>query len=291
MVVYALAQGQPDSPLLADAVRYLMANRRVNGTWSSTYTTAWSLMALVEVMRATRETGGNFTFSARLNGTPIASGQASGEGAPVVASIPLGDLYTGDPNALSILRAPGNGRLYYTAALNVYRPVEDVAPLDHGVSVERAYFPTGAACPGGDCAPISEARPGDLIQARLTLTLQNAAYFLLVEDYLPAGTEVLDTSLKTSQQGQPQEEPQAPVYDPRRPFHNGWGWWYFTQQSIYDDHVSWATAYLPPGTYELTYLLVVLQPGEYRTLPARAWEFYFPEVQGNSAGAIFTVRP
>ena len=292
MVVYALAQGQPDSPLLPDAVRYLMAHRQMNGTWGSTYATAWILMSFSEVMRTTNELGSSFGFFATLNGVPIANGQASGEGAPVVADIPINDLYVGDPNALSINRGPGSGRLYYTAALNVSRPVEDVAPLQNGVTVEREYYPTGAACPRGDCAPIEAAKPGELVKVRVKLTLEQAAYYLLVEDYLPAGAEVLDTSLETSQQGLPEGEPaQQPLYDPRRPFEDGWGWWYFTSPRLYDDHVSWASAYLPAGTYELTYLLVVVQPGEYRVLPAHAWMFYFPETQGNSAGAIFTVRP
>jgi hypothetical protein len=292
MVVYALAQDEPDSPLLADAVRYLMAHRRVNGAWGSSYTNAWILMALAEVMRSTEELGASFGFFATLNGVPIANGQASGEGAPVVADIPVGDLYVGDPNALSVQRGPGQGRLYYTADLNVYTPVEGVTPLQNGVTVERKYYPTGEDCPGRDCEPIESARPGELIRARLTITVDQAAYYLLVEDYLPAGTEALDTSLKTTQFDMPEDETQQePLFDPRRPFDAGWGWWHFTSPRYFDDHVSWATAYLPPGTYELTYLLVSLQPGEYRVLPARAWMFYFPETQGNSAGAIFTVRP
>ena len=105
----------------------------------------------------------------------------------------------------------------------------------------------------------------------------------MVEDYLPAGAEVLDTSLKTSQQGA------LPVYDPSQPYNEGWGWWYFGQSQVYDDHIAWAADSLPPGTYELTYQLVILQAGEYRVLPTRAWEFYFPEVQGNSAGEIFKI--
>jgi hypothetical protein len=83
----------------------------------------------------------------------------------------------------------------------------------------------------------------------------------------------------------------GPFFDPHRPFEDGWGWWYFTAPRIYDDRVNWASKYLPPGTYELTYLLVVLQPGEYRVLPAHAWMYYFPETQGTSAGEIFTIQP
>jgi len=46
---------------------------------------------------------------------------------------------------------------------------------------------------------------------------------------------------------------------------------------------------LSPGTYELTYTLVLVNPGEYQVLPARAWQFYFPEVQGNSEGDVFKI--
>jgi uncharacterized protein YfaS (alpha-2-macroglobulin family) len=31
--------------------------------------------------------------------------------------------------------------------------------------------------------------------------------------------------------------------------------------------------------------------GTFRTLPARAWEMYFPEVMGRSEGARFQVLP
>jgi uncharacterized protein YfaS (alpha-2-macroglobulin family) len=174
--------------------------------------------------------------------------------------------------------------------------VESVTPVQNGVTVTRQYYPAGSACLRGDCAPIESARPGELVEARLTVTVEQAAYYLLLEDYIPAGMELLDTSLKTTQLGMPPgegeiETQQAPLFDPRRPFEGGWGSWFFTSPRFYDDHVSWAAAYLPPGTYQLVYTLVTLQPGEYRVLPAHAWMFYFPETQGTTAGAIFTVRP
>ena len=103
-----------------------------------------------------------------------------------------------------------------------------------------------------------------------------------MEDYIPAGAEVLNANLKTSQQGLQQ-------YDLRDPFSDGWGWWYFTDPQIFDDHIAWAVDYLPAGTYELTYLLVLNQPGQYKVIPSHAWQFYFPEVQGNSAGMTFEI--
>jgi uncharacterized protein YfaS (alpha-2-macroglobulin family) len=79
------------------------------------------------------------------------------------------------------------------------------------------------------------------------------------------------------------------IYDPRRPYEDGWGWWLFNPASIYDDHITWTANFLPAGTYELTYSLLLLQPGEYQVIPARAWQFYFPEVQANSAGETFEI--
>ena len=40
----------------------------------------------------------------------------------------------------------------------------------------------------------------------------------------------------------------------------------------------------------LEYVFTALQPGEYRVLPASARQMYFPEVQGSSAGMIFTIN-
>ena len=66
IVTYALAQRDPGLPLVADAVRYLVANRQADGGWTSSYTTAWTLIALNEVMKATSELGGDFSFGAVL---------------------------------------------------------------------------------------------------------------------------------------------------------------------------------------------------------------------------------
>ena len=132
------------------------------------------------------------------------------------------------------------------------------------------------------------------MKVRLTLTVPSDSYYVMVDDYIPAGAEILDTRLKTSQQG-PDYNPEAaaaptPEYDPQNPFREGWGWWYFHEASIYDDHISWSADYLPAGTYELTYTFVPLQAGDYQVLPAHTWELYFPEVQATSAGGKFTIQ-
>jgi uncharacterized protein YfaS (alpha-2-macroglobulin family) len=289
MVIYVLSQQQPASTLLPDAVNYLMAHRQADGAWGSTYESAWVMMAMTEVMRGTGELSGNFTFSATLNGVQIADGQAGGDTQlnPVATSLPVGNLYPDAPNALTISREAGSGRLYYTAALQVYRPVEDIQPLGRGMTLSRQYYPADAEI--RTAQPISSAQAGNAVTVRLTLVLPTDVYNLVVEDYIPAGTEILNTRLQTSQLGEYGQLP--PLYDPASPYRDGWGWWLFGPAQVYDDHIAFTTDYLTAGTYELTYTLVILQPGEYHVLPARAWMFYFPEVQGTSAGTIFEIRP
>ncbi len=289
MVVYTLAQLEPASTLIPDAVNYLMSNRQPNGCWNSSYENTWILLSMDEVMKGTGELGSSYAFSASLNGTQIASGQAGGETQlnPVTTSLPVSSLYPHDPNALVIQRDPGTGRLYYTAALNVSRPVEDVAPLDRGIIVSRSYYPQGADLK--TAVPVTTSKVGNTLTVRLTIVLPNDAYHFMVEDYLPAGAEILNTQLKTSQLGINGEP--APLYDPHDPYSQGWGWWLFDPARIYDDHISWTAAYLPAGTYDLTYTISILQAGEYHLLPTRAWMVYFPEVQGNSAGVVMEIKP
>ena len=230
VVVYVLAQEEPATPLLSDATRYLMEHRDVFGAWTSNYATSWSVMALTEVMRATGELGGNFTYSASLNDQLLAEGSSSGNAhvTPISAQAEIASLNPDMPNALRISRQDGGGRLYYRAVLNVSQPVIEVEPLQRGLAVSRSYYDPLEECDQSHCTPVTTAIAGDLVTARVSLTLPYDMYYLTIEDYLPAGAEVLDTSLKSSQQGA------EPVFDPWDPFKDGWGWWYFSQPQMRD---------------------------------------------------------
>lgn len=290
VVIYALAQQDPASPLVADALRYLMSLRDTEGGWHSSYGTSWALLAISEVMRGTAELGGEFSFSASLNDNPFAVGEAGGveQFSQVAAETGLESLLTDLPNALKITRKAGTGRLYYRASLNIVQPVAQVAPVNQGVGISRLYYAANADCAAGECAPVRSAAVGDLVTVRVTINLPQEVHYLQLEDYIPAGTEVLNLNLNTSQMG---EGEQGQTYDPADPLARGWGWWYFGDPQVFDNRITWIGETLPAGTYELTYTLAVLQPGQFQVLPAHAYQLYFPEVQGVSAGDVFEVTP
>lgn len=281
IVTYALARYDPDASPLPRAVRYLISTRGSRGDWQSDYETAWAILALSEVMKATGELDAGFDYAASLNGTEIISGGAGGASqlSSVSASTPVNQLLAEEPNALEIERGAGAGRLYYRSHLTVSRPAADIGPYGNGMSLSRAY---SFVEDGDEVTYTQHGSTNELIRVHLTLTLEEDTYYLKVKDTIPSGAEILDTRLKTS----PQSEP---AYHVSSPFREGWGWWYFNAPRAYDDHITWSANFVPAGTYQLTYTLALNLPGEYQVIPAQAWQTYFPEIQANSAGDEFII--
>jgi alpha-2-macroglobulin len=292
LVILALAKTDPASPLLTNALRYLIANRQVNGGWSSSYQTAWVLMAMSAALKGTGDLQASFVFSASLNGAPLANGKAGGPDTltPISAQVPLSQLNATGSNSLRITRASGAGSLYYQAFLQVKRPADTAQPVNNGLTISRSYYGTDQPCQGNDCKPIDSIQLGNNhppVMVKLSITVPEDMPYVVVEDTIPAGAQILNQNLKTSQQGQPP----APLYNQQDPFSQGWGWWNFSEPRIYSDHIQWIAQSLPAGSYELTYQLVPQTAGEFRLIPAHVYQNYSPEVEGNSAGGIFKILP
>ncbi len=293
--IYTLAKLDPASSSLPMALRYLLAHRNSMGIWSSTFETSWSLMAVTAALQGTGDYQADFDFQATVNDTLIAKGTASGTNAlnSVVATVPINDLNPDWPNALLIERGEGSGTLYYRADLQTFQTAVTADPINKGINLSREYYLAGEGCPGGkDCVPIdSLALPTDgvapLITVSLSIVIAHDMYNLMLEDYIPAGTEVLNQNFLTSQT---LTETDLPVVDSRNPYSSGWGWWFFNEPQIYDDHLLWTANYIPAGTYTLTYEILPYQRGTFQVLPAQAWQYFFPEVQGTSGGDLFTIE-
>jgi hypothetical protein len=295
VVTYALAQLDPAAPQVTNAVRYLVVNRQQTGMWTSTFDTAWVLMALTQDLRGTGELQADFTYSATLNDAPFAKGQAGGSAdamSSVTASVPANEMIQDSSNALLIQRGEGTGKLYYQAYLSVDKPAKDAQPLSAGVTVTRDYFLAGQDCQAEACKLISSvqlANPSQEVQVRVTVTVPKEMYYLVVDDNIPAGAEIVNETLNTSQQNQEPTETPTPQYNPANPFGDGWGWWYFSDPQYYTSHIRWIANDLPAGTYVLTYKIQPFAAGEFQVLPAHAWMYYFPDVEGTSAGTTFDI--
>jgi uncharacterized protein YfaS (alpha-2-macroglobulin family) len=192
--------------------------------------------------------------------------------------VELKDLLKDKANELVFTRGSGTGNLYYTAYLSTALSVDQVQPLDQGVSLSREYFTLDNLK-----KPITEIARGELVKVRLTMVVPDAVHHIVVNDPLPAGLEAVDASLAT-------DITVPSSYTAQNYKDRGWGWWYFSHIELHDEKVTLSSDYLPAGTYVYTYLARAGTAGTFKVIPPTAAEFYFPDVGGRGAGSVFTVK-
>jgi len=302
IILDALARLDPDNALIPQVVRWLMVARR-DGIWETTQETAWALIALTDWMVVTGELQGEYDYGVWLNDEVLTEGSVTPDtvGEPIQLRVEVAELLgevsnrlTVVSNRLTVGRGPGEGRLYYTAHLKVYLPVEEIEPLNRGIIVSRQYCRTmNNASMNSEqpvrCKDVDEVKVGDVVEVRLTVIAPHDLYYVVVEDPLPAGAEAIDTSLETTSL----LEQEPGLY--REAEDEGWYWFYhrwwrwYSRSEMRDDKVVLFADYLPAGTYEYIYTFRATQPGEYQVIPTTAHEFYFPEVFGRADGRLFTV--
>lgn len=285
IVLDTLTKLDPDNELLPNVVRWLMVVRRA-GIWETTQETAWALIALTNWMVETGELDASYDFALYINDAQQASATASRETIQqnVRVSVPVSELRADTTNALTVARTSGAGRLYYTAHLQIYLPVELIEAEDRGFAIQRRYTMADCDAPDRrDCPEVREVKLGDVIRVDLTVITPHDRYYVVVEDPLPAGAEAIDTGLATTS---------LLAMSPRLERENSrfWWWWHwYTRSELRDEKVVLFADYLTAGTYEYAYTFRATLPGDYHVLPTTASEFYFPEVFGRSDGRLITI--
>ncbi len=278
IVLKALVETEPSSPLIPDTVRWLMTARKFD-TWETTQETAWSVMALTAWMQQTGDLTPAYNFQIAVNDPALhTDGSASADNVrlPYDLRVPLRTLPSGQTNRITVSRTAGMGTLYYSVQLKTFLPVENVKALSRGLVVERRYSLESDKTH----APITSAHVGDQIRVTLTMIVPETLNYVAIEDPLPAGSQSINSSLQTSQK-----------LNLDNPLQYGWTYWAFTHTELRDDRTVLYAPYLPKGTYQFVYQLRAGVAGTYHVMPANGHAFYMPEVFGRSDGQLFTLLP
>jgi uncharacterized protein YfaS (alpha-2-macroglobulin family) len=307
IVLAALVRLDPANQLNPNVVRWLMVARK-DGIWETTQESAWALMGLTDWMDYTGELKADYDYGMWLNNQDRASGHIGQADLqkPIVLTVKVADLLKDAGNQLTIGRGAGNGRLYYTAHLRAFLPVEQIKALDRGISVRRRYVL--ASCQDGPkCPEVSEVKLGDVIRVELEIVAPNDLYYVQLEDPLPAGAEAIDTGLATTsllaadpRLQRPSSGPimtEGPVAAPRPggvvgggPVDIYWGWWHwYSRSELRDQKVALFADYLSRGSYLYSYTMRATLPGEFHVIPTTASELYFPEVYGRGDGQLLKI--
>lgn len=284
MVLLALARVDPANAYAPNAVRWLMAARQVQ-RWPTWHESAWSILALTEWMQASGELQADYTYSLTLNTAPLLEGAFTPATVldSAATSVSLSQLFPDAVNFFDFQRAAGPGRLYYTAHLAAFVSADSVQALNRGVFVQRAYYDAACQPEKETCAPLTTSPTGQAVRVELTIIAPHDLTYVVVEDPLPAGADAVDPNLETSTSNL-----DAGITSDTYRW-GFWGWWYFDRIEFRDARVVFTSRFLPAGTYQYTYYLQPIIPGDYQVMPTLAQEVFFPEVFGRSDGLLFTI--
>jgi len=200
-----------------------------------------------------------------------------------------------------ILSKQGAGILYYGARLTYVPATPPTSALDRGLVVQRWLSPYGSA---------GQARSfgaGTLVTLTVRVATPQERRFVAVDVPVPAGFEPVDASLATSSAAATLAPPLpgAEAAELGEGFGEDWiggtpgglpEWAYgdyspFGRRELRDDRVLAFADRLPPGVWEVRFVLRATTPGAFLFPPAQAAEMYRPETFGRDGAVEVTVTP
>jgi uncharacterized protein YfaS (alpha-2-macroglobulin family) len=265
MAIKALAPRMPTDPLIERAARYLLVNRAGGYYWSSTKTTAFALMGLLEQLRARGDKPGTLTVDVEVNGAKVGSQTFTPESwtaaNPTLVTAPA----QAGVNKVRIVPR-GGGSVYWTATARYYDNRESLEQSGtRKLALSRKYFSLAPVKAKDGSIVYREtpfsgtAKAGDLLLVRLVAAGSTDWRYVMLEDPLPAGVEAI-------------KEQDLYELEKRET------WWYGSQREYRDNRIVQFQTDFSRGRYEYTYLLKVVTPGSFKAMPAQITPMYVPDV-------------
>ncbi|HTP13110.1 MAG TPA: Ig-like domain-containing protein [Bacteroidota bacterium] len=274
LILQALVETQPENSLIPKVVRWLIDAQK-NGCWRTTQENWYVVDALATYFKAYEKEEPNFTAEVRVAGGELMKELFKGRSLNTVSkAMTLDELQKGVEYPMDFLK-DGPGRLYYTVRMNYY-PTTQTKAKDEGLSVMKNME---RFAPGPDSIPAISA--GAISKVTLTIATNQARNYVVVDDPVPAGLEIVNTSFSTTGVNLAEQE------------HAREDWWNynpFRHREMYDDKALFFADYLPAGVYTLTYLVRATSYGTFQAPATRAEGMYEPEVFGQTASKLIRVQ-
>ena len=289
LVLQMLSRVDNGSVMIPKILRHMLMEKK-DGHFATTQETAVSLLALADYLKNSHELEPSYNGVITLNSVEKLNGSFTQKnlGDVQTVDIPLSDLLPNNQDNEVTASRDGTGKMYFDMNLKYYLPTEKIDSRDEGIFVTQDYF---MMADKKFEAPVETVQIGDNLMGRMTIVVPEDRYYVMVEDFLPAGLEGVDFDLQTSQQSLRDTMEESG----KGQSCTGWECWYemwrFNHSEVRDDRMMFFADFLPKGVYELKYVVRATTPGTFHDLPALAQETYFPEVFGRSAGRSFTVQP
>jgi hypothetical protein len=287
IILEALIGDQPDNDLIPKIVRGLLANKK-RGHWLNTQENVFILLALDKYFNTYEKVEPNFVARVWL-GNAYAGEQAyKGRSTDFNnINVPMSYLFERPGPQNLIVDKQGAGRLYYRIGLN-YAPADlFLKAADYGFKVERVYEAVDKPedvkrDPDGTW----RIKAGTRVRVRLKMINQSRRYHVALVDPLPAGLEILNPELATTER-LPEDTGRTGVAEyGSRSYGYGYYWYranWFDHQNFRDERAEAFTSLLWEGVWNYSYVARATTPGRFVVPPAKAEEMYMPETFGRSA--------
>ena len=257
-----------DVPLAERMIGWLL-QRRMNGHWLSTHENIHVFSAFLAYLNTYESTRPDFRLSVTINQRELLAAIFNDVSPKTVKSIlPLEEL--GDGKSLRMhLDKVGQGRLYYGVRLT-YTPSGKTVYKDNGMSVRRTFEHLD-----GQKTVDGTFKAGEKYFVTVEIATPRERNFVVLEDPLPAGLEVVSESLTTES-----EWDRERLRQKRKELGNK-SWSGFDYAGYYDDKVILAADRLSSGVHGYTYQVRATTTGEFTYPATHVEEMYSPEVFGN----------
>ncbi|MEI7497772.1 MAG: alpha-2-macroglobulin family protein [Candidatus Falkowbacteria bacterium] len=272
-------------------LRWLLRSRSKDGAWETTNNTIAVVTALGRYAKWQKEDKSDFDVKLLLGGQ-VKFNWSYGPaniGVQNAGFLAMNNLTQGALNQLTISKSVRNknkNNLYYDMSFKYYLPADQIAPRDEGFLIKRNWYQLADK---KLVTPVQTAKMGELLHGVIDVTVGNGRNFVAIEDFIPAGTELVNFNLATEDQSIRSEGDSNS--DENKPKENldSFERLYPNQEELRDDRLFLFTERLEPGIYRYEYYVRALIPGKFIHMPAMASEMYFPENFGRTKGEYFTI--
>jgi len=202
LLLKAFARDKRESAALEKVLRWILASRAKDGAWGSTNNTVAVIDALTDFLLWKEENKSSFNLALSLDETPL--GDFTFDQNTILRSfekfIPVKDLGFGKIRTMLFSKTNKNAEpnsYYYDMLFKYYLPIDKIPPRDEGFSISREFYRVDAP---SNSQPALEAKQGDVLRGHLTITVPESRNFVAVEDFIPAGMEIVNLKLATEDQ-------------------------------------------------------------------------------------------
>ncbi|MEK7173540.1 MAG: hypothetical protein AAB710_00470 [Patescibacteria group bacterium] len=99
-------------------------------------------------------------------------------------------------------------KYYYDMLLKYFLPVEKIPPRDEGFTITREFYRLDD---DKNARPVYEAKQGDVLRGHLVITVPEYRNLVSIQNFIPAGTELVNMKLATEDQSL--QKPDQQMFD------------------------------------------------------------------------------